>query len=484
MACCQSDPIVFESPTGEKYRSEYHFTPEKAWMNDPNGMVYIDGDYHLFYQYYPDSTVWGPMHWGHTTSKDMLTWEHKPIALYPDSLGYIFSGSAVFDSNNSSGLGTESNPPYVAIYTYHDPVGAKSNSTTFQTQGIAYSLDKGESWTPFENNPVLENPGIRDFRDPKVMKMSREDGSDYWVMTLAVKDEIHFYGSPNLIDWEKLSDFGKNIGAHGGVWECPDLLQLTAPNGDEKWVLLVSLNPGGPQMGSATQYFIGEFIDGEFVPDDEMIRWVDYGPDNYAGVTWSNIPDSDGRTLFIGWMSNWLYAQLVPTETWRSAMTIPRELTLFDVDGTLLLKSRPVEELKSIRKKSFTISDISELPGQAFEFNAEVESDSFLFKIYNEAGEEIVFSKENGLVTVDRSNAGRKDFHPDFAASHSAPMSWEANHVRVFVDANSVELFINDGELVMTSLVFPENPYTNISVENGLDDLSIQSMKSVMNHSK
>ncbi|MDN3203635.1 glycoside hydrolase family 32 protein [Algoriphagus sediminis] len=478
--CNTGEPIKFESPNGEKYRSEYHFTPKTGWMNDPNGMVYINGDYHLFYQYYPDSTVWGPMHWGHATSKDMLRWEHKPIALYPDSLGYIFSGSAVFDLKNSSGLGTAGNPPYIAIYTYHDPVGADSGSNTFQSQGIAFSLDEGKTWKPYDENPVLESPGIADFRDPKVMNLPKEDGRDNWIMTLAVKDEIHFYESSNLINWEKIGDFGKNIGAHGGVWECPDLLQFTAPNGEEKWVLLVSLNPGGPQMGSATQYFIGDFMDGKFIPDDDLIRWLDYGPDNYAGVTWSNVPESDGRTLFMGWMSNWLYAQVVPTKTWRSAMTLPRELSLFDVDGTLLVKSKPSEELLSLRNQTFHISQSSPLPGQAFELEAEIDSNTFSFKIENNSGEEVHFSKENGLVTVDRRKAGKSNFHPDFAASHSAPMSWEANELRLFVDANSIELFINDGELVMTSLVFPESPYTQIRIENGLEDLKIHSLDPVM----
>lgn len=479
-ACQKNADITFESPEGEKYRPEYHFTPPSGWMNDPNGMIFFKDTYHLFYQHYPDSTVWGPMHWGHATSRDMLDWEHQPIALYPDSLGYIFSGSAVFDAKNSSGLGTVENPPLVAIFTYHDPEGEKTRSTTFQTQGIAYSLDKGKTWEKYDQNPVLSNPGIRDFRDPKVAKIENETGSSDWIMTLAVKDEIHFYKSPNLVDWSLLSTFGKNIGAHGGVWECPDLLPFTTPDGTKKWALLVSINPGGPQQGSATQYFIGSFENGVFTPDDEMIRWLDYGPDNYAGVTWSNLPETDERTLFIGWMSNWLYSQIVPTESWRSAMTVPRELSLFDVNGTLLLKSAPAEELENLRLGSFEIKEYSTLPGQAFEFTADVDSDTFSFTIKNQAGEEILFSKENGLVTVDRRKAGLKIFHPDFAASHSAPMSWKAESIRLFIDAHSIEFFINDGEVVLTSTVFPENPYDEIEIISGLNDQKIFKLKKVM----
>jgi fructan beta-fructosidase len=286
----------------ETYRPQYHFTPQTGWMNDPNGMVYYEGEYHLFYQHYPDSTVWGPMHWGHAVSQDLIHWQHLPVALYPDKLGYIFSGSAVVDWNNTSGLGTAEAPPMVAIYTYHDPGGERQGRIDFQTQGIAYSVDKGRTWTKYEKNPVLPNPGIRDFRDPKV---SWNEVSKQWVMTLAVKDHIEFYGSPDLKKWSKLSEFGNTIGAHGGVWECPDLFSLKDGEGNSKWVLFVSINPGGPQGGSATQYFIGNFDGKNFMPQDTLARWIDYGADNYAGVTWSDIPASDGRRLFIGWMSNW-----------------------------------------------------------------------------------------------------------------------------------------------------------------------------------
>lgn len=478
-ACTESKEIVFKESGNEKFRPIYHFTPEKSWMNDPNGMFYLDGEYHLFYQYYPDSTVWGPMHWGHAVSRDLISWEHLPIALEPDSLGYIFSGSAVVDSKNSSGLGTQDNPPIVAIYTYHDPVGEREGKLDFQTQGIAFSLDKGRTWTKYPENPVLQNPGIKDFRDPKVQLMQDENGEESWLMALAVKDHIEFYISPDLINWTKSSEFGETVGAHGGVWECPDLIPLKTESGETKYVLLVSINPGGPQKGSATQYFIGDFNEGVFTPDDTMIRWLDYGPDNYAGVTWSNLPSEQNRSLFIGWMSNWLYGQSVPTETWRSAMTIPRELSLFDIDGTYLVKSAPAEELEKLRKESFAISDKeSGLPGIAVEIEASISGeDSFKLSFSNELGEEFTIFKEMGLVTVDRTKAGISDFNSDFAMQHSAPMSWEAENIRIFLDAHSVEVFINEGELVITSILFPNSPWKKMEMSENLKNVTLYSLQ-------
>ncbi|MEL7146805.1 MAG: glycoside hydrolase family 32 protein, partial [Bacteroidota bacterium] len=241
MQSCHQEKPKRISKMGEEYRPYFHFTPPSQWMNDPNGMFYYEGEYHLFYQHYPDSNVWGPMHWGHAVSRDMIVWEHLPIALYPDSLGYIFSGSAVVDWKNSTGFGTAEQPPIVAVYTYHDPLGEKAGKTDFQSQGIAYSIDKGRTWTKYDANPVLPNQGVKDFRDPKVFWHQQ---SQRWIMTLAELDHISFYASENLIAWEKLSDFGLTYGSHGGVWECPDLFELTVEGTEEsKWVLLVSINP-------------------------------------------------------------------------------------------------------------------------------------------------------------------------------------------------------------------------------------------------
>ena len=248
----------------EKFRPQVHFTPPKHWMNDPNGMVYYKGEYHLFYQHYPEKSVWGPMHWGHAISTDLVHWEHMPIAIYPDSLGYIFSGSAVADYNNTSGLGTKENPPLVAFFTYHDMKAEKEGRfTEIESQAIAYSLDKGRTWTKYKGNPVVKNPGIRDFRDPKVIW---HNDSKQWIMSIASGQVIKFYSSPNCLDWTYLSEFGEGRGEHGGVWECPDLFPLQVSGSNEiKWVLIVNINPGGPAGGSATQYFVGDFNGKEFI---------------------------------------------------------------------------------------------------------------------------------------------------------------------------------------------------------------------------
>jgi fructan beta-fructosidase len=479
LVSCSPQEIKFSPSTDEPYRPSYHFSPAKGWMNDPNGLVYLDGEYHLFFQHYPDSTVWGPMHWGHAVSKDLLNWEELPIALFPDSLGYIFSGSAVYDEKNSSGLGSEAAPPLVALFTYHDPKGEKEGRKDYQSQGLAYSLDKGRNWTKYAGNPVLPNQGIADFRDPKISQITTAGGSQTWLMTLAARDRVQFYQSTNLKDWSLLGEFGQGVGAHGGVWECPELLSMKAPDGNQKWVLLVSINPGGPQKGSATQYFIGDFDKGTFTPDDTMLRWLDYGPDNYAGVTWANLPAEQNRKLFIGWMSNWLYGQVVPTPTWRSALTLPRELSLFDVDGTLLLKSTPAKEVDALKSTSYSLSGKeSLLPSAAVEILAEVSGeDSFSLLLSNELGEEVAINKEMGLVTVDRRKAGKAAFNPDFAAAHAAPMSWKAKTLRIFLDASSLELFVNEGELVITSLLFPSSPWKKLTIQQGLNEVEIISLK-------
>ncbi|OOG74812.1 glycosyl hydrolase family 32 [Algoriphagus sp. A40] len=479
LCSCGSNPEVNFTPSStEQFRPDYHFTPAKGWMNDPNGMFYLEGEYHLFFQYYPDSTVWGPMHWGHAVSRDLVSWEELPIGLYPDSLGYIFSGSAVYDGENTSGLGTAENPPIVAIFTYHNAEAERSGSNDFQSQGIAFSTDKGRTWTKFDQNPVLPNQGIQDFRDPKVSQQVKSDGTKEWVMTLAAQDRVQFFSSPDLKNWQLKSEFGAGIGAHGGVWECPDLIPLQSPNGDQKWILLVSINPGGPQKGSATQYFIGNFENGTFTPDDTMIRWLDYGPDNYAGVTWANLPTEENRTLFIGWMSNWLYAQVVPTQSWRSAMTVARELSLIEINGVLLLKSAPAKELEKLRGVAIKVNQASNLPSQAVEINAELDgSDTFSLTLSNELGEKLVINKEFGLVSVDRTLAGKSDFHSDFAAIHSAPMSWKAEELRIFLDASSVEVFVNGGELVLTSLLFPNSPWKKVEFHQGIEEGKVFDLK-------
>ena len=469
---------------GEQFRNQFHFSPEANWMNDPNGMVYFEGEYHLFYQYYPDSTVWGPMHWAHAVSKDLVHWEHLPIALYPDSLGYIFSGSAVIDKNTTAGFGENA---MVAIYTYHDMEGEQSGtSNTYQYQAIAYSTDKGRTFTKYEGNPVIPNPGIKDFRDPKVIW---DDNSRQWVMVFAAHDHIKIYGSPNLKDWTHLSDWGLEYGEHGGIWECPDLFPIKVEGTDEtKWVMLESLNPSAPNGGSGTQYFVGDFdgknfnLDPTFADDvsDGKSLWIDYGTDNYAGVTWSNAPVDDDEKLFIGWMSNWQYAQVVPTEKWRSAMTIPRTISLHKENGEYRLRSRPIKALDNLIKESKeiqgqTISNdlvISEEGNNGLirldlKFAREDEG-QIKVKLSNDQDEFTVvgFDPIEKQYFIDRKKSGEVSFEKGFAKFHKAPVHYDNDYIEmtIFVDFASVELFADEGRVVMTDIVFPSKPYDKVTI--------------------
>ncbi|MDP4711458.1 MAG: glycoside hydrolase family 32 protein [Saprospiraceae bacterium] len=477
----------------EAHRPAFHFSPPAKWMNDPNGMVYYEGEYHLFYQYYPDSTVWGPMHWGHAVSTDLVHWEHLPIALYPDEQGWIFSGSAVIDHNNTSGLGSPEQPPMVAIYTYHNAPREKEGYDDFQTQGIAYSLDKGRTWTKYPGNPVLPNPGIRDFRDPKVRWYAP---AQKWIMALAVQDHIAFYSSPNLIEWGHESDFGQELGAHGGVWECPDLFPLAHPSeAGQKWVLLVSINPGGPNGGSATQYFIGDFDGTSFTPDQPLsTRWIDFGRDNYAGVTWSNVPETDGRTLFMGWMSNWQYAQVVPTDNWRSAMTLPRQLQLLPSAEGISLAASPAAELTALRQQTRdipaqTLGGTLQLvePGSPSGTLLELELELELpenpgtvihIRRSNALGEQytLSFDTANNGWFSDRRQAGKTDFSTEFATATSfAPRNILDNKLslRLFFDVASVELFADGGLSNLSEIFFPREDFTGLTLEISGDPVVI-----------
>ncbi len=459
----------------EAYRPQVHFSPKAHWANDPNGMVYNKGVYHLFYQHHPYSSVWGPMHWGHATSSDMINWKHEPIAIYPDSLGTIFSGSAVVDKNNTSGFGKNGKIPLVAIFTQHSMEGEKAGRNDFQNQSIAYSNDEGKTWVKYEGNPVLKNPGIVDFRDPKVMWYEPQKK---WIMTLATKDCITFYSSSNLKSWIKESEFGATIGAHGGVWECPDLFALD-DNGKRVWVLIVSINPGGPNKGSATQYFIGDFDGNKFTPLTTDVKWIDYGPDNYAGITWSNTGD---RKIFLGWMSNWIYANVVPTETWRNAMTIPRELKLKHVGNEILVASQPVTELSKIQSKPIIISnikiassiDMAVRTGKV-KFPCRInlsleEGKDFSLIISNDIGEKLVigFDKKQNNYFIDRTKSGKTDFQKEFAGRHVAPRFTNNRkmNISLLIDVSSVELFADDGLTVMTEIFFPNKPYNQIHIQS------------------
>jgi fructan beta-fructosidase len=480
LACNIGEAQTYKEP----FRPQIHFSPKAHWMNDPNGMVYYKGIYHLFFQYYPDGTVWGPMHWGHATSNDLVHWKEKPIALYPDSLGYIFSGSAVADINNTSGLGKKGEIPLVAIYTNHDPVGEKAGRNNYQTQSIAYSLDNGATWTKYAGNPVLKNPGITDFRDPKVSWY--EEGKK-WIMTLATKDRITFFSSRDLKNWKKESEFGESAGAHGGVWECPDLFSMDY-KGEKISILLVNINPGGPNGGSATQYFTGKFNGETFIPFETDTRWLDYGPDEYAGVTWSN---TGKRKIFLGWMSNWDYATVVPTQNWRSAMTVPRELGISKIGNKFMLTSMPVSELNILNKKiidkkdlDVTEYDLTEKTGKLtgparLHISAgKIENFSIIFS--NESGEkvEIGFDKATNSYFIDRSNSGKVDFAKKFAERHTAPRLSNKNEMdlELILDNASVELFADNGLSVMTEIFFPNKIYSKIQIQSP-DHFQIQSLQ-------
>lgn len=481
----QEEEMSYESAYAydEQYRPQFHFSPPEAWMNDPNGMVFHDDEFHLFYQYYPDSTVWGPMHWGHAVSGDLVHWKHLPVALAPDTLGYIFSGSAVVDEKNTTGFGTEDNPPLVAIFTHHEPELASADLGDYQYQSLAYSLDNGRTWEKYSGNPVLRNQGDEpDFRDPKVFWY--QDGQA-WIMILAVKDHVELYTSPDLKEWTYLSDFGQNIGAHGGVWECPDLFPLTSPGGETKWVMLVSINPGGLHGGSGTQYFVGDFDGTSFTTDFDStaVRWLDYGADNYAGVTWSGVPAQDGRRLFVGWMSNWEYAEVVPTEKWRSAMTVPRELTLRShPDKGWLVASQPVKELNELveSRTKLTKQLIKGMAGFSdyvdkgiFRVSLDLvriaENHDFVFTFSNNKAQKlnIGYNPVKEVFFVDRLSAGIDDFNSKFGVVHEVPFyqASDTMHLDLLVDHSSIEIFVNRGELVMTELVFPTSPYMNFVVD-------------------
>ncbi|WP_375437577.1 glycoside hydrolase family 32 protein [uncultured Hymenobacter sp.] len=459
-------------PATPQYRPVYHFSPAKMWMNDPNGMVYHNGTYHLFFQHYPDGMEWGPMHWGHATSKDLLSWQEQPIALYPDKLGWIFSGSAVIDANNTAGFGKNA---MVAIFTHHNDPEEKKKTNKHQYQSLAYSLDEGKTWTKYPGNPVLPNPGIQDFRDPKV---SWNEVAKKWVMTLATKDRITFYASPNLKDWTKLSEFGEKLGAHGGVWECPDLFPLTL-NGQTHWVLLVSINPGGPNGGSATQYFIGQFDGKTFTPQTTTQKWVDWGKDNYAGITWAN---TGARKIFLGWMSNWEYANQVPTSPWRNAMTAPRDLALKQVGQEIYLTSMPAKEVAQLVQpsqslKNFIVkSELSltdKIPGLASQFQLQLSTkqlQDFAFVLGNAKGEELVigYDKQANQYYIDRSKAGQMAFSSTFAGRHPAPRlaNGSVADLTLLFDATSVEVFADGGLTTMTELFFPTQPYTTLKLKS------------------
>ena len=437
-------------------------------MNDPNGLVFADGVYHLFFQHHPDGITWGPMHWGHATSRDLLHWEEQPIALYPDELGMIFSGSIVIDLDNTSGLARDDRAPWVAIFTHHDPVSEKTGGNVHQYQSIAFSLDDGVDWTKYADNPVLPNPGIKNFRDPKVFWHTE---TEHWVMCLAAGERILFYSSPDLKTWALESELGSFEIAQGNVLECPDLVPLDL-DGRKRWVLIVSVVTDAPNKGSGTRYIVGDFDGRYFVPEHQDVRWLDYGPDNYAGVTFHNTGD---QVLLIGWMSNWAYAQSVPTAPWRSSMTLSRELSLVSVDGKAMLSQVvPVVFDGNTLLDGDWALDLSAAWCQAngvlkLHFSAENQP-SFALTLSNDSGDRlnIGYNATEQRYYIDRRDAGQNTFSPDFPIRATAPriVASHGTDISLYFDNGSVELFADGGITTMTSLIFPRADYTSAFLQS------------------
>ena len=473
---------TFDSSNRETYRPVYHHTPVYGWMNDPNGMFYKDGVYHLYFQYNPYGSMWANITWGHSKSTDLTHWTYEGTAIVPDAWGAIFSGSCVVDKDNTAGFGKGA---VVAFYT-----SAKSTPWgDVQSQSMAYSLDNGKTFIKYEHNPILTSTE-RDFRDPKVFWYAP---GKHWVMMLAVGQEMQIYSSGNLKEWKKESSFGAMQGAHGGVWECPDLVEVAVEGSKEKkWVLICNLNPGGPFGGSAAQYFVGSFDGKKFVNESPtQTKWLDWGKDNYATVTWSNAPA--GRCIALGWMSNWQYANNVPTTQYRSANTLARDLTLYRAGGELYLKSKPSPEIKKARAEEKKISTF-EVKGNyevaslladnkgAYEIEMTIENkgtSKIDFSLMNEKGEKVAmyYDVVRKQFVMDRSASGIVGFSRDFPAVTVAPVrNTDQIHLRLFIDRSSVEAFGEDGEYVMTNLVFPAEPYNRMVFSSDKGSYIVKSM--------
>ncbi|WP_419089252.1 DUF4980 domain-containing protein [Phocaeicola plebeius] len=472
----------FDMANKESFRPVYHHTPAYGWMNDPNGMFYKDGVYHLYFQYNPYGSVWGNMHWGHSTSTDLMHWKFEGCAIVPDAWGAIFSGSCVVDHENTAGFGKEA---VVAFYT-----SAKSTPWgDIQMQSMAYSLDNGKTFTKYEGNPILTS-SEKDFRDPKVFWYAP---GKHWVMILAVGQHMEIYSSVNLKEWKKESEFGAMQGAHGGVWECPDLVEIPVEGTREKkWVLICNLNPGGPFGGSAAQYFVGSFDGKKFVNESPtQTKWMDWGKDNYATVTWNNAPD--GRCIALGWMSNWQYANNVPTRQYRSANTLARDLTLYREGQELYLKSTPSSEVKKARGKkvsipSFKVSEKHEMVNLfeekqgAYEVEIVIQNagaSKIAFCLLNDKGEKVsmYYDLNRKQFVMDRSESGTVDFSKDFPAVTVAPANVDKElTLRLFVDRSSIEAFGEDGKFVMTNLVFPSQPYVKMCFEADKNGYAVKTL--------
>ena len=436
---------TFDTKNVEKHRPLYHHTPQYGWMNDPNGMFYKDGVWHLCYQYNPYGSQWENLSWGHSTSTDLINWKAEPTALEPDALGMMFSGCCVVDKNNTAGFGKDA---IVALYT---TAGAR------QTQSLAFSTDGGKTFTKYADNPIITS-NVPDFRDPHVF-WNEEAG--FWNMILAAGQQMSIYSSKDLKEWKHESDFGAEYGNHGGVWECPDLMKMNVKGTNkDKWMLICNINPGGPSGGSATQYFIGQFDGHKFTCEDEPseTKWMDYGKDHYATITFDNAPE--GRHVGIAWMSNWQYANQVPTKQYRSANSIVRDLGLFEYKGETYCSITPAKEMLAARG-----ARVSQ-PTEACEIVVTVKGDAQI-TLRNAKGERVVmtYDDEEETFDMDRRRSGNISFSDAFPVATSSPTYGKVRQLRIFVDRCSVEAFDGDGKMCMTNLVFPSTPYDKIIVK-------------------
>ena len=490
---------TFDTANREKFRPIYHHTPAYGWMNDANGLVYKDGEYHLYFQYNPYGSKWGNMHWGHSVSKDLVHWTHEQPAIARDTMGHIFSGSCVVDHNNTAGFGKDA---IIAFYTSHK--GLPGNHQR-QQQCIAYSLDNGRTYTKYEGNPVVTPfDGLENFRDPKVFWYAPQNK---WVMIVSADKNMRFYESKDLKKWSYMSEWGAGYGPQPNQFECPDFFEMAVDGNAQhkKWVMIVNINPGFVYGGSGTMYFVGQFDGHKFTCDTAPndVKWLDWGKDHYATVTYSNTP---GRIIAMPWMSNWQYANLTPTQQFRSQNALPRELKLYTADkGELLVSAAPVKETKALRNKA---TDLGSFEGEkqakidnegAFELDFDLQAgtaDKCGVEFANAKGEKvsIYYDVKAQRFVMDRAESGITEFgnkvephqldnaqslkrykevtvnyHNAFALGTWAPVpvKADAHHVQIFVDKSSVELFVDGGRIAMTNLVFPNEPYNQLRFFGG-----------------
>lgn len=475
MTSCNNDYeenyLPLPDSMSESYRPQIHYTPAQNWINDPNGLVFLDGTYHMFYQYNPNGNGWGYMSWGHATSTDLVNWDEQPVAMKYGAAGDIFSGSCVIDKNNTAGFGANA---MIALYTL-----SKDGK---QQECLAYSTDGGKNFEQYSGNPVIPNDDDN-LRDPKVFW---HEQSQQWIMCLAKgwKIGIEIWGSKNLKEWERLSVFNPQIPRLMELqWECPDLLCMDYEGG-KKWVLIVSVNPGGPVTGSGTMYFPGTFDGKEFRCDNrDYPLWMDYGLDNYAGVTFSNV---NGRTILLGWMNNWDYAGEVPCTPWRSAMTLPRELKLVNKGGNAMLASTVVDEIGNQKQGDYASCENGKVWEKAAAYELVIEnfdlSGNQTITLSNDWNNSYVISynsTEKQFVVNRDAKTGQANFHNKFVQKTAAPVvgGETSTTVRIFIDKSSVEMFAADGTVAITNLVFPTAVYNCCTTTSG--SAKVRGLKSI-----